>query len=301
MGRWILGVDAGGSKTRALLAEEGGRVRGRGLSGPANPKAVGWEGALAAIWEAVRGALAEAGVEGQVEAACVGLAGADTPEERAAWAKRLGGLALRLQVVHDVELLLAAAFPEAWGVALVSGTGSVAFGRSPDGRTARVGGWGYLLGDEGSGFSLALQALRLALQTADGRAQAPSLLQAALEFWGLGEPEGLLGVVYGGGKPQALASFAPVVLKLAEAGDPAARPLVFQAGRELARQVGAVIRQLGLHRPPLALGGGLLRASPLLREAVYQEVGLLLGGMVLVEEPALGALALARRLLASSS
>src|SRR4029453_12414402 len=79
---------------------------------------------------------------------------------------------------------LAAGAPEGWGVALIAGTGSFCWGRDAAGRSARVGGWGFLLGDEGSGYDLAVQALRLATQTADGRAEAHAILRAILDHWG---------------------------------------------------------------------------------------------------------------------
>ena len=136
----LLGVDGGGSKTTALLATAEGELVGRG-SGPAcNYQSVGAEAAWSALDEAVRAAWEDSGQEPVViAAACLGLAGAARAVDRALFE---GWIAERLPgawglVVNDAELVLAAGTPEGWGVALISGTGSIAYGRAPDGRSAR--------------------------------------------------------------------------------------------------------------------------------------------------------------------
>src|SRR5207302_776208 len=100
---------------------------------------------------------------------------------------------------EDAALLLAAGTPEGWGVAVVAGTGSMAFARAADGRTARAGGWGPLLGDEGSGYAIALAGLRAAARSADGRAQVTPLTDRLLAAYGLTRPQELIGAVYRGG------------------------------------------------------------------------------------------------------
>jgi N-acetylglucosamine kinase-like BadF-type ATPase len=200
--------------------------------------------------------------------------------------------------VSDAELVLAAGTPAGWGVALICGTGSIAWGRAPDGRSARAGGWGYLLGDEGSGYDIALRALRLATQTADRRAAAPALLQAALDHWGLQEPEQLIGQVYRLETTRAeIAALAPRVVALADAGEPAAMHLLDDASGELAQLVVAVACKLDLIAPPVALAGGLLGACEQLRGGIAVYLGVEPGALMYVEEPARGAVTIARRLL----
>lgn len=298
----ILGLDGGGSKTRALLADRTGRVLGVGSAPSSNYQTVGFAAATAAIVAALQQAARQAGYADvpRVAAACLGLAGVDRPADAArfdAWL-RDQGLAARWAIVNDAELVLAGGTPAGWGVALICGTGSIAYGRAPDGRVARAGGWGYLLGDEGSGYDLALRALRLATQTADGRADAQALLQAILATWQLGDASELIGYVY---RPEmtraAIAALARVVLELAEAGDAHASALVRSAAEELARLVAAVTRRLDLHAPPLALGGGLLTASPRLRAALQAAMPLPTGTHQIVSDPAQGALRIAQGLL----
>jgi N-acetylglucosamine kinase-like BadF-type ATPase len=300
----LLGIDGGGSGTRALLADGAGAILGSGAGGPSNYQAIGFDVAAQAVEVAIRAAFRDAGLESSepVAAACIGLAGAGRPADRArfeAWAARQS-FARRCAVVSDAELALAAGTSEGWGVALICGTGSIAYGRAPDGRTARAGGWGYLLGDEGSGYDIAQRALRLATQTADGRAAAPALLQAALDHWGLQAPEQLIGQVY---RPETtrseIAALAQRIVALADAGDPAAAALVDDAARELARLVAAVARELELIAPPLALAGGLLGAGQRLWWGIAASAGVELGMLRYVEEPARGAVAIARRIIES--
>ena len=168
-----------------------------------------------------------------------------------------------MDVIEDAALLLAAGTPDGWGVAVVAGTGSMAFARGADGRTARAGGWGPLLGDEGSGYAIALAGLRAAARAADGRAAATPLTDRLLAAFGLTRPEELIGVVYRGGDRAALAALAPVVLEAADAGDAVAaeiasrRPLPNSPPRPPPRP-----GQLGLGAAfPVALAGGLLASS----------------------------------------
>jgi N-acetylglucosamine kinase-like BadF-type ATPase len=308
----LLGVDGGGSTTEAVVADIEGRVLGRGRGPASNHHRVGLDGFRQAMTAAIEGAVQDAtgarpGANGHawpqsVASACFGLAGVDTPEDVqlvTTWARQQG-LAAPLQVVNDSELVLAAGTPQGWGVALISGTGSVCLGRDPDGRSLRVGGWGYLLGDEGSGYQVALRALRVATQTADGRAEAHGLLDAALRHWSLPEPSALIAHVHSPSMTQAeIAGLATAVLALAAQGDAAALAIVDEAAHELARHVDAVVRQLGLIRPALALAGGLMR--PHLRQAVQAAVRSELGSVEHVADPLSGAVVLARRLLSASA
>ena len=172
----LLGIDGGGTTTEAWLAKPGCHVLGRGTSGPSNAKAVGAEAARWAIDSAIRGAFHAARLTpAPVDAICLGLAGFDRPDDckiLAGWADdaRWGH---RLVMVNDGDLVVAAGTPKGWGVGVIAGTGSIAVGRATDGRTARAGGWGHLIGDEGSAYGVVLNALRLVARRADGRDPRP--------------------------------------------------------------------------------------------------------------------------------
>ena len=218
----VLGIDGGGTRTVALLADAEGRILGQGEAGPSNLHAVGVERALGALEQAVTTAFAAARLERQkVKAACLGLAGADRAEEHEllrAWAERQQ-LCAHLHLTSDGALLLAAGTPDNWGLALVSGTGSIAVGRAADGRTARASGWGYLLGDEGCGYRIALAALQAIAKAADGRGPATRLTDAFLKHLKIEAPKGLIQTIYRADWDRAaLAGHAPVARLVREPG-----------------------------------------------------------------------------------
>jgi N-acetylmuramic acid 6-phosphate etherase len=306
-----LGIDGGGSHTVALLASaasdtsrSGGTwsLLGRGESGGSNLHAVGHARALAALDEAVERAFAAAGrARTPVACACLGLAGAGRPEDQALiqeWAQRVR-LAENIQVTTDVALLLAAGTPQGWGLAVVAGTGSIAYARTPDGRMARAGGWGHLLGDEGSGYALVVAALQAVARAADDRGRATALTECLLAQLGVGQPQELIPAIYGGGRDRAsLAALAPRVLETADAGDPVAAGIVAQAASALAETAAAAARQVGLHEDdvPLALAGGVLLAAPSFRGRLLEALtaaGIRANHISLVLEPAEGAIRLA--------
>lgn len=297
-----LGIDGGGTHTRALLARasEAGTwtLLGSGQSGPSNVQAVGGPAAIQALDEAVAAAFAQAGLpRGTVRVACLGLAGAGRVEGQTlvhAWAEQIR-LAHQVEVTGDTALLLEAGTPQGWGLALVAGTGSMAYGRAPDGRTARAGGWGYLLGDEGSGYAVAMAGLHAVTLAADGRGPQTELTAVFLEKMGATTPAELVPRVHGDWDRTALASLAPLVFANAGRGDAVAQRIVVKAAGHLAEIVAATARALAIDTQvaPLALAGGLLLAHDTYRELILQELSTLaihVAPVALVEEPAEGAL-----------
>lgn len=308
-GELLLAVDGSGARTQALVTDLQGKALARGFGPSSNVHSVGVEAFARALTTAIEGALMNAlgpraSAEGtpwrnaRIAAACFGLAGVDGPEDEAQVARwvREQGITDRFVVVNDSELIVAGGTPDGFGVALISGAGSVCMGRAANGRTVRVGGWGPLLGDEGSGYQMALSALRLATQTADGRAESNALLETVLRHWSLPDARALIRHVYAPAMTQAdIAGLAGAVLDLAADGDPAASAIANDSARELARQVDAVVRKLGLSRPPLALSGSLLRGA--MRQLLLSAIESELGAVSYVGDPCQGAVALARRLL----
>jgi N-acetylglucosamine kinase-like BadF-type ATPase len=303
----VLGIDGGGTKTVALLAPaaraDSEAILGRGEAGASNPRSAGFQQALEALDRAVASAFHQAGIaRGPVSAACIALAGAGRDEERRqidAWAGRIG-LAQRLKVVPDALPLLAAGTPEGWGVALISGTGSLAVGCDRSGMLERAGGWGWLFGDEGSAHALALAALRAVVQAADGRGPATLLTSLVLGRLQLQAPPQLIEALLGRpAPPTEIASLADLVTAAAGQGDQVASGILTQAAGDLAGMVAAVAGRLGFQEPfPLALAGGVLLRSPQVRpllEAALKDLGVTTSAITEVPDPALGCLKLARQ------
>jgi N-acetylglucosamine kinase len=307
MTRHILGIDGGGSRTRARIALRSGETVATGEAGPSGVSANGFDGAQRSILDATRAALKAAGLreaDCDFGAVCMGLSGVDRPPEREvmlSWAR--AALSPAVEVVNDVELVLAAGTPARWGVALIAGTGSIGLGRAPDGRAVRAGGWGYRFGDEGSGYDLAREALRAASQAADGRGAPTRLLTDIMAFWDLTDPSGIIPKVYRSGlRPVDLAALAPLVTAAAQSGDDVAAAIVARAGASLAQIVLAVARALdfGSDPTPLALAGGLLLGGDGLREALMAALsgsGRTFAPIGEAREPVAGAVAIARSLL----
>ncbi len=298
---FVIGVDGGGTRTRARLANLRGEALGNGEAGIANPNARGFAAAQTEILLAIERAFQDARIEKQMVAAvCLGIGGVDRADERARfaeWARQT--IAPHAQIVNDGEIVLAAGLPENWGVALIAGTGSIAWGKTRDGRIARAGGWGYLIGDEGSGFELAREALRAATQASDGRGEPTKLLNAILDHWDLNSTMELVPRVYRSGlAPADIARLAPLVVRAAEDGDAVARRLIERAASALADTVIGLARVLQLRdeKIPLALAGGLLLEAELLRAHLRTELtrrGDQFAPIVLVREPVEGAVRMA--------
>ncbi|MBI4787095.1 MAG: BadF/BadG/BcrA/BcrD type ATPase [Chloroflexi bacterium] len=297
----VIGLDGGGSRTRVRLANAHGETLGAGEAGPSNPQTAGLDAAQREIMLAIQRAFDRAGIAPQrVAAACLGIGGierADANAELKAWAQAT--IAARVKMLNDGEILLAAGCRDNWGIAVIAGTGSIAWGRSRDGRIARAGGWGYLIGDEGSSFDLGREALRAAVHAADRRGQETRLLPAILEHWGLSEPLDLIPRVYGSApQPAEIAALAPLVARVAAEGDQIARGLLAYAGEALADAAIAVAHQLEIENEeiPLALTGGLVLGNELLRERLLQALdtfGYHFTPVELVHEPVTGAIRLA--------
>ncbi len=291
-GAYFLGVDGGGSKTLAVVVDARGQERGRGLAGSANYAAVGISLAVAHLHAAVEQAAQMADGQIPLKAAWFGLAGVDRPADLDLLLPHLQPFAGTIRLTNDAELLLSA-LDDAVGVALVSGTGSIALGRDAHGTIARAGGWGHVLGDEGSGYELGRLALQAAARAADGRGAATMLLERIMQHWKLSTSSDMIGRVYGEDDKAEIARLSSLVFLAARAGDQVARKIVQRAAGELAlavRTVGNALDFAG--RPiPLALGGGLLlheadfRAQTLRRIRRRQPIG----PVVSVDQPALSA------------
>ncbi|MFN8481886.1 MAG: BadF/BadG/BcrA/BcrD ATPase family protein [Anaerolineae bacterium] len=285
----VLGLDAGGTRVTALAADGGGSVLGEGHGGPANPRAVPWETAVASLRTAAGQALGAAGLASQPDVAVVGMAGATTPAIQATYAAQLeeAGLARRVRVVEDARIALAGATQSGEGVILISGTGVNAFG-ALGGRTARASGWGYLVGDEGSGFDIGRRAIAAALWAYDGRGPATALTDALLQAWNVSAPEALLDRVYEIPPPRdAIAALSQVVADVARDGDPVARSIYQRAGYHLALAAAAVVRRLAM--PPaeatIATVGGVFRAGDLIRAPIRETLHSLLGATPALIDP----------------
>lgn len=293
-----VGVDAGGTSTVAACSR-GGEFAGEVRGGPANPTTAG---VAAAADEIVRTVLLATGGEAP-GALYVGAAGAGEAEPagllRAAVAARLPHTK-RLTVAGDAETALRAAIPSGPGIVLIAGTGSFAFAENGE-RRARVGGFGYLLGDEGSAFAIGFAAVALLARAYDGRGRADETTALAERVLRCRDRQTLVAALYGAPLDVAkIAGMAPSIVAFAGKGNRASTRIVQKAAQELGDLVRAAAKavELAEQSPPVAFAGGLLRENSLLSYLLELRVVNEVPGAAVVrlrDEPARAALRFAER------
>lgn len=295
----VLGIDAGGTKTVCQLADEDGVILAESRSTGANLQAVGELQVEKVLHEVMEAALGERSII--PDAICLGIAGVDRPDDAAivrGIMKRIGYKA-RVLVVNDALVALEAGAPGQPGVVIISGTGSISYGRNEAGQAARSGGWGYVLGDEGSGYWIGRAALRAVLRAADQRGKATALTPLLLEHFGVDRPQGLIHEVYHSNlKPAAIGALAQRVHQAFRQGDEVAIGILRGAANELESAAMSVARRLDLAGQPFAfiLAGGIFKAVPWLNEELTRRLPIVAPGCsvrLLDREPAEGAVRLA--------
>lgn len=295
----VLGIDAGGTKTVCMLADERGQIVAEARGGGANLQSAGELEVEKVLHQVMEAALAERDVT--PEAICLGMAGVDRPDDGDAvrGIMRRIGYKSRVVVVNDALVALVAGAGDNPGVVVVAGTGSIAYGKDASGHAARAGGWGYLLGDEGGGFWIGRAALSSAVRQYDGRGPATLLTDMVLEQMKLDNPTQLIHEIYYRDLHRhAIAALAALVPRAAEAGDAVATDILARAGTELASAAASVITRLGMRGDvfPTILAGGIFRGLPSLARDVtvrLSEVAPRSAVRILDVQPAVGAVRLA--------
>jgi glucosamine kinase len=309
---YFLGIDGGGTKTRCVLADET-TVLARSMTGASNIVRLGEVQAREALHGAIRQVCAATDISlEQISAICIGAAGAARPEVAVKVCNIIAELnsgftSANVEVVGDTEVALDAAFGEGPGVIVIAGTGSVAFGRDAAGHTARAGGWGFAVSDEGSGHWIGRRAVAAILQSAD-RAFQTQLRPLVLQTWKIEGIDQLVQVANSTPPPDFPRLF-PLVLRAADDGDAIASTILTDAGGELAELARIVIGRLaGLIREagqqpvtklPVALTGSVFRQSSEVRQVFWHALQTDFPGIEIRPElvdPVDGALARARRM-----
>jgi len=295
----FLGIDGGGTKTTCAVGDETSLLASA-TAGASNMIRVGEAQARSALHEAIQQAARAAAVEpGQIQRACIGTAGGARTQVAAKVRHIVAELVPgEIQVVGDTVIALQAAFSGRPGVVVIAGTGSIAYGKNARGQTARAGGWGFAICDEGSGHWIGRSAVTATVHAHDDGGSS-SLLQVIGKAWGLENLDDLVRAA-NATPPPDFSSLLPHVLSAADAGDALARTVLTQAGAELAAIAKIVIGRLFLEEPivPVAMSGGVFRNAALVRQVFYNSLrseypNATVGSAVV--EPVKGALDLARQ------
>jgi N-acetylglucosamine kinase-like BadF-type ATPase len=295
----VLGIDAGGTKTVALLADADGRMFGEGRAGAANLRTEGElevEKILHTVIDQATG-----GHPHELAAVCLGMAGVDRQDDASIIRGVMRRLGFRTNtlIVNDALIALVAGAGVNPGVVVISGTGSISYGVNQRGLAARAGGWGPTLADEGSGYWIGRRALAAVMREADGRGPKTALTQLVLGHFSLAKADALVAEIYQQLQQRpVVASLGTLVDRAREDGDMVATDIMTQAVHELAISASSVISQLDMRGEafPILLAGGMLKESPWLSA----EMGRLMAEVAprarveaLMHEPVFGAVRLA--------
>ena len=299
----ILGIDGGGTTTDCIACNLQGEIVGKGTGGPSNHQTIPWERAARSLIEAIEGSLGGCRNE-NVISICGGMAGVDWPGS----GKPVLDLFHRLfpqanaLAVPDVAIALHAVTEKLPGVIVISGTGAMGYGEDAEGKEYRASGWGYLLGDEGSGYHIGRKGLQAATQAFDGRGPQTRLVEYACESFKVGDLRDILDIIYGGDwSPDVMGDFTPYVVKAADADDEVSRKILQDAGESLAMVAVSILRQMDAldNTIPVGLVGGVFaHAGPILHKGFSEALQSRAPKAITIlsqHSPILGALVLAYR------
>lgn len=274
----FLGVDGGSSRTEAAIVDAYGQVLGRGVAGPSNLYTVDEAMIRESVTKAIMRATWQAGIEEvRFAAAFFGMAGAGTAHDRYCLTQILSQCVHCgcLEVHHDAYVALAGATECSYGLVLLAGTGSCAFGVNPDGKEALVGGWGHRFGDEGSAYDVTRRALQCIARAADGRGMPTTLTSRFAKHLGVDDSRDTVRAIYRlhRGHVPSLAALAPLVTTAASEGDAVARQILAAAAHDLVDLVLTVVSRLKLTPPwTLVPVGGLFTAGEIVLAPLRDEL-----------------------------
>ncbi|MEK3885522.1 BadF/BadG/BcrA/BcrD ATPase family protein [Paenibacillus sp. PL2-23] len=272
--KMVAGLDGGGTKTTVTLADESGVVRHLFSAGPLNVNGQDAESVhrtVADICAEIDGA--SPGGIGECAALCVGAAGISNPAVSGLLTAglRAGGFAGELVLVGDHVTALSGALEGGPGAIVIAGTGSIAYGRNGSGQTHRAGGFGHLIDDGGSGYSLGRDLLAAVVRSSDGREEPTVMADLVYRELDISSMPELIGFVYDKSRgKKEIAALAPLVFQACESGDLAALRIVRDNADALAATASAVVSRLALQSGELALLGSVLTMSQRMRDA-FQE------------------------------
>jgi N-acetylglucosamine kinase-like BadF-type ATPase len=295
----VLGIDVGGTKTVCLLADENGRILGEGHGPGGNLLAAGEEELERVLRDAVDAAIDGRGIA--IDAICLGVAGVDREDEIRTVHDVVArvGYRSRVVVVNDALIALVAGAGAAPGIVVIAGTGSIVYGRNARNLAARAGGWGHIIGDEGSGYWIGREALAAVVRASDGRGPDTQLTEAVMRHFELADVTELVRVVYDRELPRvSVAALGPVIQRARDSGDPVAIRILDRAAAELAVAADAVATRLDLREDAcrVVLAGGVFRVVPWLTSELGRQLATMAPHWrvdVLDCEPATGAVSLA--------
>jgi len=278
MDNYVIGIDGGGTETKGALTDFSGSILSQYVGTATNYQVIGGQKLKVELERMFDELMQRAAIsEKKVSHIYLGLAGAGRASDR----QEIKALFQRtpyenkITVESDARVALAGAFGGKAGIILIAGTGAICFGKNESGPVVRSGGWGYMLGDEGSGYFVGQQAIMAALKDLDGRGEKTSLRQQLESRYHLQQIDEIIPLIYKGKIDRTeIASLTPIVFKVAEEGDTLAVDIVKRTGQELGKLAKAVAEKLNLKNKniPIAAIGGLFNAREAFINEIFKEV-----------------------------
>ena len=271
---YIIGIDGGGTGTVGTLTTETGQPLAQVQLGPSNYHVVG-EAKTQTVLKSVVGELCEkAGIPSTSSIHfCLGMAGLGRAEDKKVIGRICDELGINENCIltHDAHIALVGGTEKQHGIIVISGTGAIVYGISADGKEARASGWGYLLGDEGSGYDIAIKGLRAVARAADGRGRSTELTNRILNALELNEPGDLIRWAHAASR-DAIAQLAKVVFDAAQTTDVTAEQIVDEAAAELVCAASSVMEQLEFVASfDIVLSGGNLIHQPVFADKLRRQ------------------------------
>jgi len=306
---YILGVDGGATRTTANIADHGGRVLAENIAGSSNFKSVGENISMENINSAVLGAVEKLDKEGGVRfnSSCFGIAGNDTSYDMGVYRRIIFNPRLKdlldpekTMICNDTRIGLEAGSTSPNRIMVICGTGSNCFGINDQGKEARAGGWDYILGDEGSGYSIAIKALRAAMKAYDGRGPETGLNNEILSYLGLETEEELAEWIYKKDvTKENISHISNAVCRAAGQGDGVSRDIFIEEAREVETSIATVARKLGIDDKSFDLVpvGSVFKCEKYFKEVLFDMLTKRFSGIIFTgfnSKPVMGAVRLAR-------
>jgi N-acetylglucosamine kinase-like BadF-type ATPase len=278
MNHYVIGVDGGGTKTEFVLMDYSGNIIGRARGDSTNYQVVGGKKLKEELLKGFTALMNSTNITiNKIDRLYLGLAGAGRESDR----KEIIALFIetefdkKITVDSDAMVALAGAFGTGPGIIIIAGTGAICFGKSSDGKIVRAGGWGYLLGDEGSGYFIGREAIIAALKDLDGRGEKTKLRSSLEKHFKLGSIDQIIPNIYQNRIDRiAIADCAPIVFELTNQGDAIAEEIIRRTGKELGILAKAVAQQLNFERDEIkvALVGSIFKQKDLLINEISKEL-----------------------------
>ncbi|MDQ0340017.1 N-acetylglucosamine kinase-like BadF-type ATPase [Caldalkalibacillus uzonensis] len=274
---FVLGIDGGGTKSTSVIADLKGKVLLTEQGGPTNIYAYSPDFVMEELKQLFDLAMYKTGLKlNHCAALCLGSAGLDRPWDRQMMTEMIRSLGFQgtILLTHDAETALEAGTEDGEGIIVISGTGSIGFGKTKEGRKARCGGWGHIIGDEGSGYDLGVKALKAAVRSMDGRGKPTKLLSLIREEKNLQTAEDFIRYACHTADKKEVASIARLVHQCYQAEDDIAKEILEEAAWELFLLADALLKQLHVHDRPFSVvvNGSILLNIPFIYEKFFRYV-----------------------------